>query len=317
MNNDDLPATAQAVWSATPQGLLARVNPESSWREVLLAQNTVADSFFQLRFLNLVPELQAALQTNQLFVVATQNRYLGTPTATPGLDGQPYFQNEMSIEQWAFKVNTGIGQNYSEKSNVLILKFCDGTLYDRVKNPGIWEDAAGFNAVDPNNLLPNELTATSQWLQDYCEQALLQYDGGKGNTLFENFCTVINDPYWYGVLFLKVDLDMLQFPAEIKGVLAGMDTTRLNGHHIGIEISRVHNETDSLQMVGNSSLFGLINYIDPAYQQMLANADGKDVSNVPVAPPAGVDYDFKVLSLQVLFDNAQIKAFRKVPNFCY
>lgn len=302
-----VPVSGTDIWSTTRQGLLARIGTTGNWNELQLAQNTVAGTFFQLRFLNLMPQLQAAFQSNQLMLVASQNRYLGAFTSTPPTSNTPFFQNEMSIDQWAFQFNTGVGNTFSDKKNVLIFKFCEGTLKDRVKNPGKWEHADGFNIADLNNPLPNEITAVSQWLQDYMSDAEAQL--ASGNKLFENFVSIINKEDWNGILILKADLDLAQFPQEIRGMLAGMDVTRLNGHHIGIEVNRIQNGT-TLTMENNSSIFGLINYLDVAYQQMLRNAGTNDVSNVPVPPPFGVDYDFKVLSLQVLFENTRIKSFK-------
>src|SRR5262249_8382333 len=55
----------------------------------------------------------------------------------------------------------------------------------------------------------------------------------------------------------------------------------------------------------DSSIFALISYMDPAYAAQLANG-GSVGSPVPAAPG---DFDFKVLSLQILFENSAINGF--------
>jgi hypothetical protein len=88
-------------------------------------------------------------------------------------------------------------------------------------------------------------------------------------------------------------------------MICGINLKNFNAHHFGIEVNRV-NDSGAITMEKQSSLFGLISYIDPAYGAQMAQ--GVD-PNAPILPTPGPVYDFKVLSLQVLFENTAIKDF--------
>src|SRR5690606_28490735 len=192
----------------------------------------------------------------------------------------------------------GVDNLYGDYKNVLIFKFCDGSLKDRVMNPQDWTEAGNFNSTDNNGL-----TAVSQWLQDYIADAEKQYLEFN-NSFYKKFHDIVNDKNWSGILALKVDLNLTELPVEIQGLLAGIDLSNFFGHHMGIEVSRV-DITEEVKMEDVSSLFGLIDYNDKAYVQQLKAGDDL---NKPV-PPDGNIYDFKVLTLQVLFENTSIKDF--------
>ncbi|NIF06605.1 hypothetical protein F3J23_14240 [Chryseobacterium sp. Tr-659] len=321
--------------STTPQGLVANVNNDGSWSLLNLAQNTVNSGSpeylnpegqtpatppqYQLSFINLMPQMQSAFLTNQQFLVMTNNQYLGdlfSTMNTPGggFSSQPIFNNKMSIEDWPFDLNVGTNNTYADYNNVLIFKFCKGSIIDRVKNPKEWTQADAFN-IDKNNTDPtasyNQLVAVSSWLQTYLQDAVDSYQKAKDDPssdqlkYYEKFYAIINDPDWNGILALKATIDLQEFPQQLKGLISGINLKNFYAHHFGIEVNRV-NAGDVITMDPVSSLFGLINYVDPAYAQQISQGLNP---NKPVQPAAGATYDFKVLFLQVLFENTAIKDF--------
>jgi len=321
--------------STTPQGMVANVNNNGNWSLLNLAQNTVNNGSkeylnpegqtptmppqYQLSFINLMPQMQSAFLTNQQFLVVTNNQYLGDLFSTMNTSGggsssQPVFNNKMSIEDWPFDLNVGTNNTYADYNNVLIFKFCKGAIIDRVKNPKEWTQPNAFN-IDKNNTDPaaayNQLVAVSSWLQTYLQAAEDAYNAALADPAsdqlkyYEKFHTIINDPDWNGVLALKATIDLQEFPQQLKGLISGINLKNFYAHHFGIEVNRV-DASDVITMDPVSSLFGLINYVDPAYAQQIAQGLNP---NKPVQPVAGATYDFKVLFLQVLFENTAIKDF--------
>lgn len=297
-------ATDTSFLSTTPQGLLAQVDPASGkYFEVTLAKNSVKDqngniTTYTLNLLNVDDTLRDALQTNQLCLVATTNTHIGIPPVDNPPAGSPIFQNEMSIEGWPFLLDVGKNCSYGDYANVMIFKFCPGTLKEVVANTNVWTQSADFNKA-------NEVQAVSQWLQDYFSYAEQQWTQHQ-DPYFQNFYTIINTLDWNGILVLKTDISLTDFPQQLQGLLAGIDLSKFYGHHFGINVNHVTAPSGApLQMAAQSSLFGLIDYEDVAYQLNLQQGGQPDD---PVPPQPG-DYDFKVLLLKILLENSATKAF--------
>ncbi|HEU4389294.1 MAG TPA: hypothetical protein VFV34_15935, partial [Blastocatellia bacterium] len=206
------------------------------------------------------------------------------------------FNNSMRLGEWAFQINLPAGSVFGDYRNVLIFKFTTGKLSDLIKNPRKWTNPKDFNNSDNNELL-----FVSQWLQDYIDQARQL---AVGDPFYRNFIRIVDTDSWNGILALKVDIPVSQFPPSLKGLLGGIDVSKLNAHHLGIEVNYV-TDTGTGLSAGDSSIFALISYMDPAYASQLANGGSAD-RPVPSAPG---DFDFKVLSLQVVFENSAIKGF--------
>lgn len=287
----------------TPQGLLATVplTPGARWEQLLLARNAVDGTVYELAFANLDPVLQDAVQTNQQFLVVTR------------LDGltDTTFQNVIRIAGWPFQIEVGKGNTLGDYRNVLIFKFIRGKLSELIRNPSNWTSADAFNATGGQGL-----AFLSQWLQDYIaearEMAAAEQRQGVQNSYFQHFLDIVDSETWNGILALKVDIELSQFPPVLKGLLGGIDLTRFHAHHFGAEVSFVQATPDgttdpcaAIGITGNSSLFGLVYYVDAAYQAQVALGGSPDR---PVPAAAG-DYDFKVLTLKVLFENTAIKSF--------
>ena len=266
--------------AATPQGFISQVSADGRWNSLLIARNEGK----ALEFEGIDPALQAAFSTNQLFLVVTD------PAAVSGSD-KTAFKNRISIGGWPFEINVGKGSSFNDYRNVLIFKFCDGTLAERARNPKLWTDADEFS--DPRS---GGAEAVSQWIQEYIADA-----AGKKGDYFKHFNEIVNYGGWNGVLALKVDIDRDKFPSQLEALIGAIDDPDgFNVHHLGIDGSKVDGRAVDIT---TSSLFGLIYYSDPGH-------DGSG----PVPPSPGADYDFRVLTMKVLFESSAIKDFESLAQ---
>lgn len=296
------------VTSTSPQGLLVEVDTTSNeWTELILAKNininVAGDPPVTMEFLNLNSTLQSAFQTNQQFLVVSWNKPLtdgGTDYILYGTDGSPSnFLSEMIIEGWPFLANVPTSNPNGVFTNVLIFKFCEGALIDQIPDSSTWTSPELFNSVEYGNL---ELLQT--WLMDYCTDATDKYEAGDSNYYY--FSNIINDPNWNGILLLQSNISVQDFPPELQGLLAGIDLSRFFGHHMGINVNHISaDENGELTMSAVSSLFGLIDYTDVVFDQYDDDL-AKYLANI--STPTG-DYNYKVLSLRVLFENSVIQNF--------
>lgn len=292
-----IPADNKEVLTTTPQGLLAKV-PESglTWQSVLLAKSESRGVEYNLEFGNAVTkELRDAMQSNQLFLVATEAAPLGN------------FLNKITIADWPFTIRVGKGSDTGNFSNILIFKFASGSLEERIKDSKSWSSANVFNE---NPIL------VSRWISAYIESAKLN---AQNNYRFKNFVEIVQNPAWSGILALQVDIGVDTFPDDLKGLLAGIDRDQFFAHHFGIEVNFVkpNEETGELQLP-KSSLFGLINYVDRSYGSSQSTRSHLEETPFlfsvqdavsPIADNSKPLYDFRVLTLQVVFANSDIQDF--------
>jgi hypothetical protein len=290
----------------TPQGLLAELvgsRTDAHYASVTLARSA-GGTTPDMAFYTCDAELQSALQTNQLFLVAVDPTHLGPEPTTMPPPGQA-FANAVTIEDWTMRVRVGQGVSASDYRNVFIMKFCQGTLLERVMNPRKWTAPRDFSLATHGVSEEIALSGLAQWLQDYCNQAMTL--AATGNTFYTNFARIVQDPDWQGILALRVDLDVASLPEQLRGLAAGIDLTQFLAHHFGIAISRVAVEGKQLSLAGPSSMFGLIDYAVPAYRAALA---ANINPNNPIALQVNGPYGFTVLQLAALFENSTLVDFR-------
>lgn len=279
------PIPAPPLTSTTPQGLLAVIEG-MNWKSVLLAQNA-GD---RLEFIDLGNDLRDALQSNQLFLVISLAQPLGQ------------FLHNISIADWPFRINVGEGGS-DDYRNVLIFKFGRGAIKDLVTDPKSWTSANIFNE-DPDRM--------SLFLQNYITDA---ETSAEDNYRFKKFVNLVSNPAWEGILALRVTVGINNFPDDLKGLLAGIDLDLFAAHHFGIESSFVQSDNGLKQ--DKSSLFGLISYLDkdyPARQSTAAVQSQKRMGVHAVPMVEAIDpgtelYDFKVLQLEVVFENSDLLDF--------
>jgi hypothetical protein len=294
----------------TPQGFIVQRDPATgAYLSVTMAQSLDGTgTALPFALLNPTQEMQDALQTNQLFLVAVNPDPFGNPE--PAAATEPTFRNVVNMSDWTMTASVGAGASATAYKNVLIMKFCSGSLQDRVTNPNRWTAARDFSLLPgtPPETTALSFTGLSQWLQDYIADAIAR-SKGPSSAFYENFARIALDPDWTGVIVLAADLSAKDLPPEIAGLAAGIDFTRFAAHHFGFTVSRVQVDKASgrISMAdGNSSLFGLIDYEDQLYGSSIATGAPPDTP-VPVAMTGA--FDFTVLQLQSLFEHANLVRF--------
>ena len=287
-------------WVTTPSGLLAQLDPNAGhWSSVVAGVNFGAGPMWMV-FNDPPPKLQQALQTANLFLVAANAANLGamggaaTGSQPPTPDGTATFYNTMSIQDWQITANVGQSNKYNDYNNILIIKGCKGKLSDLVAKPDVWTQREDFSVPGTD---PTETVILSQWIAAYIQNALNQT-----SPYFDDFKTIVGDDNWTGILVLKASLTGL--PANLSGLLSVIDTSQCFAHHFGITISpvaidRTQPATPTIAITNSSSIFQLIYYVDPAFDQ----------ANPVTLPPSANPYDFKLLTLEALFKNTAIKSF--------
>ena len=305
--------------TTTPTGFLVSID-NGKWTKILLGQN-LEPSTRQMYFCNPLPPLQQAFQTNQLFAVIANAKFLGKLSGSGrgdcGLD--PAFFNEMNISDWLIRADVGQNQ-YNDYRSVVIIKGKKGPLFDIIDqegkqtpvglilNPDQWTQRNELGSptdYPPGSSTlgepdPQELPVLSAWLQDYFLAARTHPE----QKYFRKFNEIAKKPDWTGVLILRAPITV---PPELKGIVAGVrDRSTFVAHHFGIEITQVTNTPGQpISLNGSSSMFGLIYYQDPAFVM----PGDPDAIPQPIPPPAGIDYEFRLLTLKVLFENTSITEF--------
>ncbi len=170
----------------------------------------------------------------------------------------------------------------------LIFKFADLPLEDLVADLGLWTLPGAFLTESPE--------VTQKALQAFLNNAQTRARTDPdflyfAETVCRNRSVDGGVEAWNGVLGLQCTVPLTQLPPQLEGLAAGMGSSGLVAHHVGVNASSVRTEGRRL-VVGDTSLFGLIEYESPAdlYYE-------------------GKPYAFKVLSLKVLFANSQVSGF--------
>lgn len=293
----------------TPQGFVADV-ADGAYLNVAMAQSLNRHNNLQpFSFQNPTLALQDALQTNQLFLVGVNDLNFGSAIEALS-DVDPVFNNTTFMAGWKMSAQVGKEASPTSYKNVIIFKFCDGALVDRVTNPNRWTNPQDFSLVAGSEGPGSSLayTGLSQWLQNYIQEGIARADGPSA-AYYQNFKKTVTDPNWKGVMVFEANLSTDDMPPEIQGLAAGIDFSQFSAHHFGFTVSRVsvNKQTNDIQMQGVSSLFGLVDYQELAYASNLAS--GVD-PNTPIPIETAEGFDFTVLQLQSLFENAQLKAFQ-------
>lgn len=188
---------------------------------------------------------------------------------------------------------------------MVIFKFCEGTLRERVATPRKWSEALGFSVLSTTAAGQEEvaLSGLSQWLAAYLDAAIAQYHDA-GNPLYADFAQAVTDPEWNGMLVLAADV--VSLPDQAQGLMAGIDATQLVAHHFCASVTPVKPGSAGADL-GISSLFGLVDYELPQYRQSVA---GSGEGESPLALAVEGAYGFTVLQLQALFRNTALVDFR-------
>ncbi|MBB6271643.1 hypothetical protein HDF26_002100 [Pedobacter cryoconitis] len=291
-------ANENIIKTTSNQGFYIEVDQDTSvWDTLKMAVNDDLQGLNSvLSFDALSAKLQSVFQSNQLFLVVSANKdgVLGT------------FNSEMTIEGWPFHINIPAANPTGQYKNVLLFKYCDGALIDLSKNIQNWSDPSSFTDTSADGL-----SNVSLWLQQYLQSGIDKY-AINNDTDYYKFHKVATDPSWKGILALNVDIDVQNFPADLQGLLAGIDMSKFAAHHFGVDSSYIDQKDGELKMQNPSSLFALIDYEDTVYQQL-----GYSIEAYKKRAPinTAVDYTFTVITLKVLFENTQITNFNSYLAF--
>lgn len=182
----------------------------------------------------------------------------------------------LTIAEWTFAFDPKIPEQW-RKDTVLILKFAERPMEELIEDLSLWSaPGSGFNKGVETQAILRQSVADARNHADLPE--------------FSYFLnTVLKD--WNGILFLNCSVPLVHFPDQLKALAAGIDESKFKAHHLGVNLSPVQ-LNGGLIRIRDSSLFGLIFYEQPG-----------DLIY------AGNPYDFKVLSLRVLFANSDITSF--------
>ncbi|WP_020537472.1 hypothetical protein [Lewinella cohaerens] len=288
---------------ATPQGLLASY-PKNFMQiqELMIAKDTENE---EVKLVNIEhgSALKASLQSNQLFMVASDPDSLKDYFSTAELD--LYIQaataqgktvkatNRLTIGEWIFELGP-YGQeeetsgeaikHWDKNGTIVIFKFHDKPLIELVDDPSMWSFAGEFN---------ENQAKTSRTLKRLLTEAI---ESGKSadpkeRRKYEVLARAATYAGWSGILAFNVDIPLGNLPDSLKALAAGIDKDKFFSQYVGIEVTQIHS-TGTALVPQQSSLFGLIDYNN---------------NNIPLADESG--YNFHVRFLTVIFQNSQIVDF--------
>jgi hypothetical protein len=180
---------------------------------------------------------------------------------------------ELTISGWSFDLSPDSWR----ADSVLILKFAEKSLEGLINDLSLWSA--------PGSKL-NYGTATQTVLKNSVAEARANADQPEFQYFLE---TVLKD--WNGILFLNLTVPPSDLPPQLRGLAAGIDIQSFKAHHLGVNLSPVQ-VTNGQIHINDSALFALIYY--------------EDLTDLAFQ---GDPYDFKVLSLRVLFANSDISSF--------
>ncbi|HEY0019095.1 MAG TPA: hypothetical protein VGC13_22535 [Longimicrobium sp.] len=300
----------------TPQGFLATLNEDGSWRELVLAHGPGGKG--RLAFTpapggrTLAPPLALALLSGDVFLVISR--------AAPGTTGS----FDASVTMGGFTLSMAPAAPRAPLESILLFKFRDGALRDLVEDVNLWTSPDPFNDKEGDGFP----------VQDTIRRFLDAARESDDPNLRDFDQRIARNPAWRGVLALNAGVTGLR--TELEG-LRGRMTRPLRGHHLGIEMNQVR--TEPAAEIVTSSLFGLILYPPvveappaarrarvPALRLHTAVADEaataadalrarakrlrstEDREGAGEAPPP--DQDFAVRELTVLFRNSEVVEFR-------
>lgn len=304
--------------SATPTGQVAFYEPVQGGagdviKEFILGRTIENNVTRKISFSQPGIELTGAMMTKDLFLVIANSKYLGTLNNTGDPLPGPSFNNSVQVENWFFDIKPG-SNTYGNYSNVMIIKGMPGVLYDSaaapenwlISSPDKWTEPGKFAA--PSTIVskvesepdPSQLSALTQWLIDFFKKCSGQTD----ELYYQDLLEKAASPTWTGVLILRADINYQNVPDGLAPLLSGIaNPENFKAHHIGITLSQIEKAAQGPDMTQASAVFGLINYQDNLVQP---------AGNGPVQPviaKTSSDYDFRVLTLKVLFSNSSVKAF--------
>jgi hypothetical protein len=191
---------------------------------------------------------------------------------------------EVTLEHWRFRLSPWFWRSgVAEGKTIAIFKFAHRSLSDLIADTSAWMWPAAAAPLE-------DTRARLRGIVDDA-RARLKLNDPQTSDYAYFVRTVVDDPDWNGFLFLDADVPLTSLPDELKGLAAGIQPEKFRAHHLGVSVTPVR-VFGGQPRIEPSAFFGLIAYHDP---------DDLNFKDVP--------YDFKVLSLRILFRNSVIAGF--------
>jgi hypothetical protein len=186
---------------------------------------------------------------------------------------------EIVIQGWTFNISPNTWASWDDGNTILVFKFYGKSVQDLANDTSTWTAGSSFNAN-----VENAQTELVKVIQDGVNRSASEPE-------FADFASLVQSPNWNGILILRAYIPLAEMPPQLQGIAAGINPALFYAHHIGVNITPVQRTANNLSLQ-DSSLFGLIYYDDS--QDLTYNQS---------------DYQFKVLTLKVLFKNSAIVSF--------
>lgn len=280
--------------TVTPAGQLVELTETGGWASVSLAQ-CGADSIWFER-----PDaaLTEALCTGSLFLVVADPTHLGESTTQTEPLGRGAFHNRIRLDEWEFTLPIGVGNQYNEYQNVMIIKGREGALYDPdgdgglIADPTCWTCREQFSSPMVEGKRDSvQQTNLANWLIGYFAQCAQKTD----DAYTASFNRLARDPAWRGILFLNVPVSKDNLPDSLVCMTMGLPAgDGLALHHLGVQLSPVEPGERGPVLKGDSSIFGLIDYQAEGFTGAPLSGGSEKLS-------------FRTLSFRVLFENSVVK----------
>ncbi|MGM0174586.1 hypothetical protein [Enterococcus sp. DIV0800] len=299
---DQANAAQQTI--ATPTGFVASLQ-SGVFQKVAVAFPTNGELAFEKQYLGdqVFQQIAAVFQSPTLFCVLANTFATGATT----------WQQGVSLDGWTFDLTPGKGSRYNDYGNVVLIKNTTGKIYDPdnsemslCANPDQWISKEVL--AQPTKGL-GEIANLAQWVLNYCQTGYEKYQQ-ENDEKYQHFAQIITDPDWKGILVLNAALNQagtgrMSLPDCIQPLLAGVeDSAGFKAHHLGAELVALKNAETGPVNEKSSAFFGLIDYQDPAYLgQVLPIKDSKE------------SYEFRLLQLQIQFENNLTKSFSSLSQF--
>lgn len=235
-----LATSEEPIETTTHQGLLASLAGDSM--NVQLAQSDEGANKVELAPASAA--LQSALQSNQLFLVASKAASLGSS----GGSGKLTIGAGQSM--WTLDV---FPKQSPPTPALIVFKFAGKPLDALAADLSAWTGAEDFNPKD-------DLAQVQQRLLKAIEAAKQRAAGGDPD--YQPFASLAADPTWQGILVLGCDVPLDALPEQLAGLAAGIDPSLFAAHHVGLTVTPVEAKAGGLT-AHDSSIFGLIDYVSP------------------------------------------------------
>lgn len=247
----------------TPQGLCACIDEEDGeWSWLGIAQSADGDkrNSPDIRLCHMKRELQLKFQDKEvLFSIQDREEFLALC--------EPSECFSLEIDGWTFLLHP---KDWLE-GTCMIFKYTNFTTV-----------AETMGEMEP--------------FQSAWEAA---HDGsGNIRAGYEDFVANVTDPYFQGILFLNVKLDVKNLPQELAVIMKGVDKDKMSASYVAIERSRIEDKDGEI-------------YIEPSDVSAMITYRGESIVN---NSGSKISYDFQTREMVVGIENSVLKSFNSTSE---